>query len=311
LQSNSKNPTAYDVVIHGPDITTIIVKNVTVTTTTPTTTGAASTTGAIATTTATGAVSLGTLIPTAAQPFLVQIAPTSAASLPPGAAVTFYQTLSGSGEVPYAIDEVGVDPINLSLQAPEQLSTGSIVTGTYSSSGSTITLTNSTPLENAGVYKVGATAPLFADGVVSANTVVKATPGSTIPATNSTTTTATPLPTTITPVPVTVPALSPANSAASGSIVATVTAAGVNNQGELLVSHNGAVIGSASLNGVLGNNGGTVTVSGLPSGVGNYYLSAIAWSSNDPTKAITYESLGSSPVTVNAGGSTSVAVTIN
>jgi hypothetical protein len=305
LQSNSKNPTAYDVVIHGPNIATIIIKGVTVTTTTPTTTAAASTTGQVATTTATGAVSLGTLIPRGAVSFFAQVAPTSAASLPPGAAVTFYQTLTASGEVPYAIDEVGIDPINLSLAVPEQLSLETIDTGTYSSSGSTITLTQSTPAEKAGTYKVGAVAPLFADGTISANTVVTETPASTL----SVSVAPTPLPPTIAPVTVAVPALSPANSAATGSIVASVTPAGASLQGVLLVSHNGAVVGTASLNSVL-LNGGSVTISGLPSGVGNYYLSAVTWSSTTPSSGTTYESLGSSPVTVSAGGSTSVAVTI-
>jgi hypothetical protein len=236
--------------------------------------------------------------------FFAQVAPTSAASLPPGAAVTFYQTLTASGEVPYAIDEVGIDPINLSLAVPEQLSVETIDTGTYSSSGSTITLTQATPAEKAGTYKVGAVAPLFADGTISANTVVTATSASTL----SVSVAPTPLPS-ITPVTVAVPALSPANSAATGSIVASVTAAGGSLQGELLVSHNGAVVGTASLNGVL-LNGGSVTISGLPSGVGNYYLSAVTWSSTTPSSGITYESLGSSPVTVSAGGSTSVAVTV-
>ena len=306
LQSNSKNPTAYDVVIHGPNIATIIIKNVTVTTTTPTTTGAASTTGAIATTTATGAVSLGTLIPRGALSFFAQVTPTSAASLPPGAAVTFYQTLTASGEVPYAIDEVGIDPINLSLAVPEQLSAETIDTATFSSSNSTIMPTAAKPAEGAGTYKVGATAPLFADGTISANTVVKAAgtlPVGTLP---------TPLPpsTVIAPVAVAVPALAAANGVATGSIVATIKPAGAAMQGELLVSHNGAVIGTAPLNASVLLNGGSITINGLPSGVGNYYLSAITWSSSTPSSGVTYESLGSSPVTVSAGGSTSVAVTI-
>ncbi|HEY0339760.1 MAG TPA: DUF4382 domain-containing protein, partial [Steroidobacteraceae bacterium] len=90
LPSNSSTPTVYDVVIHGPTISTIIIKNVSVTTTTPTLTGAASTAGSVATTTATGAVSIGTFIPTAATTFIANITPTASASLPPGAAATFY-----------------------------------------------------------------------------------------------------------------------------------------------------------------------------------------------------------------------------
>jgi hypothetical protein len=304
LQSNSKNPVAFDVVIHGPNIATIIIKNVTVTTTTPTITpAAANSTGAVATTTASGAVSLGTFIPRPAQSFLVQVAPTSANSLPAGAAVTFYQTLTASGEVPYAIDEVGIDPLNLNLAAPEQLSVQTIDTGTYSASGSTITLTQAKPAETAGTYKVGATAPLFADGTISANTVVTASSGSTLASGTS----PTPLPTTVTPVAVTVPALGPANSAASGSIVASVTPVGGSTQGELLVSHNGSVVGSASLTGVF-LNGGNVTVPNLPGGT-NYYLSAIVWSATDST--LKYESLGTAPVAVSAGGQTQVSVTVN
>jgi Domain of unknown function (DUF4382) len=305
LQSNSRNPTAYDVVIHGPNIATILIKNVTVTTTTPTTTAAASSTGAVATTTASGAVSLGTFVPRGAHSFFAQVAPTSAASLPPGAAVIFYQTLTASGEVPYAIDEVGIDPINLSLAVPEQLSAETIDTGTYSSSGSTITLTQAKPAEGAGTYKVGATAPLFVDGTISANTVVTATPASTL----AVSTAPTPLPS-ITPVTVTVPALTPANSAASGSINATITVSGGPYQGgQLLVSHNGAVVGSASLNSVLSKGGGSAPpVNGLPSGVGNYYLSVIVWGAT--TASYKYESVGS-PVTVSAGGQTAAAVTIN
>src|SRR5581483_2676875 len=129
LPSNSKNPTAYDVVIHGPNIATIVIKNVSVTTTTPSLTAAANTTGAVATTTASGAVSLGTLIPRSAFSYLVSLPSKAGAGLPPGAAVTFYQTLPGANEVPYAIDEVGIDPVNRYLVTPEALAASNIDSG--------------------------------------------------------------------------------------------------------------------------------------------------------------------------------------
>jgi Domain of unknown function (DUF4382) len=308
LQSNSKTPAVYDVVIHGPNIFTIIIKNVSVTTTTPSLTGAASTTGSVATTTATGAVSIGTFIPTAASAFVANITPTTTASLPPGAAVTFYQTLPASNEVPYAIDEVGIDPLNLNLQTAEQLSTGAIQSGTYASSGSTITVTSSTPTETtnakAAAYRVGATAPLYADGALSFSTMVVSNAASLVPAPSTTTT-----PTAPTPVAVAVPSLTPANSSAAGSIAAAITVpAGSYIGGELIVSHDGAIVGVGPIaSSTLLNGTGSVTVNGLPSGdVGNYYVSAILWTSSSfKSESIT------SPVTVTGGSPTDVAVTLD
>ena len=292
LQSNSKTPTVYDVVIHGPNIATIIIKNVSVTTTTPSLTDAASTTGAVATTTATGAVSLGTFIPRAANAFSAQIIPSTTSPLPGGAAVTFYQTLPASGEVPYAIDEVGIDPIAGNLQTPEVLSQGSIYSGTYASSGSTITVTSSTPADGASTYHVSATAPLYTDGAISS-----------APALNGSTAQSL-----TTPLTVTVSGLTPADGAAPATLSASITESspGTYTGGELLVSHNGAVIGSAPIaSSILMSGSGTVTVPGLPSASGSYYLSAILWSGS----AFNYESVAS-PVTVSAG-TTQVAVPLN
>jgi hypothetical protein len=309
LQSNSKTPTAYDVVIHGPNIRTIVIKNVSVTTTTPSLTGAASTTGSVATTTATGAVSIGTFIPTAANAFVANITPTATAYLPPGAAVTFYQTIPAASEVPYAIDEVGIDPFNLNLQTAEQLSNGPIQSGVYASSGSAITVTSATATETtnangAAAYRVGATAPLYADGTLSFSTMVVSNPASLVP--TPSTTTPPPAPT---PVAVAVPNLGPANSSAVGSIAAAITVpAGSYMGGELIVSHDGAIVGAGAIaSSTLLNGTGSVTVNGLPSGdVGNYYLSVILWtSSNFKTESIT------SPVTVTGGSPTDVAVTID
>jgi len=297
LPSNSATPTVYDVVIHGFGIQTIIIKSVSVTTTKPTIAAAANTTGAVATTTASGAVSLGTFIPNAPNVsgsttstgwFYVNLK-SGTTGLPAGTAVTFYQTLQGSNEVPYAIDEVGIDPFNQTLVSPEPLATGNIESGTYSSSGSTITVTSTAPVQGTSTYLVGATAPLFADAIGSATVAPKTvyTSNQTSPATT----------------PATVPSLSPANSAAVGSISATISMS-ANTKGELLVSHNGAVIGSADI-----STTGATVVSGLPSGVGNYYLSAILW---NPGAEITpeYQSVAS-PVTVTAGSTTSVNVTLN
>jgi hypothetical protein len=295
LNSNSDTPTVYDVVIHGPHIATIIVKNVSVATTTPTLTAAATTTGSVATTTATGAVSLGTLIPRQVVQFPVT-ATAASGGVPAGAAVTFYQTLPASGELPYAIDEVGIDPFNTNLlQTTEYLSAGTIDSGTFSSNGSTITITSSTPKEGAGTYAAAATAPLFTDGIASGGAAVAA-PGSTQGSGAADATTA---------VAVVVPALT---NSSGGAITAAVTPAspGKYNQGELIVSHNGAVVGSAALDSVL-TSGGNVSVSGLPSG-NAYSLSVIVWNSASVSTdaPFTYQSVVGP---VNVGGT--AAVTIN
>jgi Domain of unknown function (DUF4382) len=293
LQSNSRTPTVYDVVIHGPNIATIVIKNVSVATSAPSLTDAASTTGAVATTTASGAVSLGTFIPQAANAFSTQILPSTSAPLPGGAAVTFYQTLPASGEVPYAIDEVGIDPINGNLQTPEVLSLGAIQSGTFASSGSTITVTSSTPAEGPSTYRVSAVAPLYADGAVASAPTVNGTTAQSL----------------TTPLTATVPGLSPADGSSPASLAASITESspGTYTGGELLVSHNGALIGSAPIsNSTLLTGSGTVTVSGLPSGSGSYYLSAILWSG----AGFSYQSVAS-PVTVSGGTTTQVAVPLN
>jgi hypothetical protein len=294
LQSNSRTPTVYDVVIHGPNIATIIIKNVSVATTSPSLTDAASTTGAVATTTATGAVSLGTFIPQAANAFSTQILPSTSSPLPGGAALTFYQTLPASGEVPYAIDEVGIDPINGNLQTPEVLSLGAIQSGTFASSGSTITVTSSTPAEGPSKYRVGAVAPLYTDGVLSSAPLVDGTTAQSL----------------TTPLTVTVSGLAPADGSTPATLTASITetSPGTYTGGELLVSRNGAVIGTAGIpSNALLTGSGSVAVSGLPSGStdGTYYLSAILWSGT----TFNYESVAA-PVTVSSGG-TQVAVTLN
>jgi hypothetical protein len=297
LLSNSRNPTAYDVVIHGPNIATIIIKNVSVTTSKPSLTGAASTAGSVATTTASGAVSLGTLIPRSAFSYVVSLPSNIGSTLPAGAALTFYQTLPGANEVPYAIDEVGIDPVNHYLVIWEALGTGTISSGTYGSNGGTITLTSSTPAEKAGFYDVGVTAPLYTDSTPS-SAIQVAAPASTMGtgAANSST-----------PVAIaSVPTLQPANGAGTASITATITDTGGDTAGTLLISHDGAVIGAVDISSAVKNGGGgTVTVNGLPTG-NVYYLSAILMRGG----SLTYESIAS-PVNLGGGSATNVTVAIN
>ena len=296
LSEDLQHPTAYDLVIHGPNIATMIIKNVSVTKTTPTLTAAANTTGAVATTTASGAVSVGTLIPYTAASFPVSLPSNIGTTLPPGAALTFYQTLAN--DLPHAIDEVAIDPVNHSLVTPELLGGNTIYAGTYSSNGGTITLTQSTPVEKAGTYDVGATAPLYTDSAPSTAMIVTG-PSTAIGGTGATSsTTAVPL--------ASVPTLQPANAAGVGTITASITDTGGDTAGTLLVSHNGAVIGAVDLATALKTGGiGTVTIPGLPTG-NVYYLSAILMNASTGFR---YQSVAT-PVNLS-GESATATVAIN
>ena len=296
LPSNSRNPTAYDLVIHGPNIATILIKSVSVTTTTPTLTGAANTAGSIATTTASGAVSVGTLIPRTAFSYPANLAPSVGTKLPPGAAITFYQTIGN--DVPHAIDEVGIDPVNHSLVIPEALGVGTVDTGTYGSNGGAITLTSSTPAEKAGNYLVGATAPMYEDSNPTASPITLTAPASTLGTGAASSTTAQPIGA--------VPTLQPANAAGSGTINLMVTDTMGDTAGTILISHNGAVIGATDIAQALtaGGIGKVPSVTGLPTS-NVYYLSAILMNGS----GFRYVSIPT-PITLS-GASVDAAVTIN
>jgi hypothetical protein len=293
--SSTTSPLTYDVVIHGPDIATIIVKGVwvprpsssststttaaTTTVTTPTnsytipSTTTRTTTGTSATANANvNAVSIGTLTPRAAASspptsYSANIATAPGAPLAAGAVVNFYQTLATQGSVPYVIESSPIDPFNQVLFTDQPLSLGTVDSGTWSSNG-TVTLVSAAPAEGAGTYLVAAAAPGFSDGTLSS--AVKVSPPKSGTAT------------------VVVPALALESGASAGSLAAAVVATtpGKYDQGQLLLSHDGALVMAASLNTVLTQGaGGIVTVAGLPAGTADavYYATVLAWKSTDPS----------------------------
>jgi hypothetical protein len=266
LATTSASPTSYDMVIHGPGIQTIIVKSVAVnvaasSSTTPT------------------PVSIGTLTPIAAISFAVNLTNTAALpagtlALPAGARVGFYQTVPANGEVPYLIDEEPIDPFSRTFSSDEALASGAIQYGTFSS-GSTVTLASSNPAEGASTYRVAATAPLFADGVLT-TTVAAATKN------------------------LTIPTLSVASGATSNTPTLTIsqTTPGTFNQGDLIISHDGAIVATAILDTIL-STGATrsLAISGLPGGGGTsgtfapalYYVSVRVWNSGNPAGTLKRE----------------------
>ncbi len=267
----------YDLVIHGPAISTIIVKSVPVSAGDPT---------------STTLTSIGTVTPRSASTYTYNLA-SGTQTVPSGALVSVYQTIPLSGEVPYLIYQTPMDPFSRTLYEDQSLSEGTIDYGTYSSG--TVTLQTVTPVEGAGVYLLAATATMFADGVFGAK-VAPPQSGTVL---------------------VTVPALLPAGGAASGTIAVTISPAmnGKYDKGELMVSHDGAVVQTVAIDSALTQNGGTtLQVAGLPAGGGSfdnsiYYLSVRAWRSTDPAGTLSRQSY-STPVDLSTGSAVAQTLTV-
>ena len=290
LATSSSTPADYDLVIHGPGIATIIIKTVHVTLASSASTATTTSTEAAANATTINPVSVGTLIPRAASAYTANPAPASGTALPAGAQIAFYQTLATAGEVPYVIEASPIDPFNQVLASPQALSTGTVDSGTYSASGASVTLVSAAPAEHAGGYLVAASAPSFTDGPLT--TTVSA--GTTTPV---------------------VPGLTLAPGVTSGSISASViqATAGKYDHGELLVTHDGALVATAPLNTALAQGAGaTITVNGLPTGTSAalYYVSVRAWSLRNASVKLQRQSY---PTAIDLRGSATgaVQVTIN
>ena len=315
LPTNSSLPAYYDVVIHGPGIATIIIKSVQVplstaanavtstdttdTTNTTDTTDTTGTTTAATTTTNTSVnpVSIGTLTPRAATAYTANLATSPAATLPAGTTVGFYQTLARSGEVPYVIEWSPIDPLNEVLFTAQGLSSGTIDSGTWATTGGAINVVSAAPAEGAGAYIAAPIAPGYAESVLT--TLVKA------PAASTTTTT--------TPAPVTfvAPALPLASGTASGTLTATVTqaTAGKYSSGELLVSSNGALVAAVPLGSAFASGSASVTVKDLPAQISAaaYYVTVRSWNAAGSVTRTYYPSV----VDLRGSASASISLTVN
>jgi len=262
LSTSSSSPTSYDLVIHGPGIATIIVKGVTVNVGDPS---------------STTPVNIGTITPRAATSFTVNLNATN--PLPAGALVGFYQTLPGSSEVPYLVDAQPIDPFSRTFSADQAQSTASIDYGTFAS-GSNVTLTTADPTEGAATYRVAGTAPLFSDGALTTTV--------TAPSSSSSTATL-----------VAVPTLAAASGAALDSTSLTISKSSSTkyNKGELIFTHDGAIVQTVALDSILTQTANaTLTISGLPGGSasgqfadGLYYVSVRVWNTSNPASTVVRE----------------------
>jgi hypothetical protein len=279
LSTSTSSPTSYDLVIHGPGIATVIVK------------GVAVTAGAPGTTTP---VSIGTITPRAAtSSFSVNLA-TTTTPLPAGAIVGFYQTIPVSGEVPYLIEQAPLDPFNRNFASAVAVSADTLDYGTYSSGA--VTVTSAAPSEGTATYKIAATAPQFADGALTptvkgpSTAVVLASPA----------------------------ALTVESGATATSIPFQITNSGNFNAGQLIVSHDGAIVATADLTSLLtGGGSGTVTVTGLPGGTssstyasGYYFVAVRAWNTSNPLSTL-FREVYPTPLDLRSGATTGYSLSID
>jgi Domain of unknown function (DUF4382) len=307
LAANSSNNTSYDIVIHGAGIATIVIKNIIVP---PTGSNGVSTAGSTVGTTSTlstgnpdtspitptNLVSVGTLIPRAAASYTANIATAAAAPLPAGAAAVFYETLPGSGNVPYVVESAPIDPFNQVLANPQALSAGTVDSGTYVSTGATITVVSAAPAEGTGTYQVAGTAPLYADG--SLGTIVSAPTAAGV--------------TTAGPVTLATLALAAGSTASTVSASVSPATAGKYNHGEIMLSQNGQLIASAPIDAALAGAGGTVQLTGVPGGMPTsvYYVTVRAWNSSDPAGTLTRQWY-STALDLQGAGSASIDLTVD
>ena len=278
----SKTTTAYDLVIHGPEVATIVIRQV------PVTKGAPVSGSNVA---------LGTVTLTAATSYAANVATTTPVS-PRGARVGFYQTLPDDS-APYLIEQQPVDPLSGTFATDAALSASTtIVYGTF---GTSFTLAAAAPQEGASKYSVAALSPFFGNGAFS-NTLLAP------PATATET------------VAFTAPDVPIPSAAASGTIAALVSAAtpGKYDKGALLVTHNGAVVATVPLDAALVGSATstTVNVTGIPASSssgfdrGLYYLEAWAWNSADAKGTFTRQPV-TTAVDLRSTLTANATVTIN
>ncbi|HVY81094.1 MAG TPA: DUF4382 domain-containing protein [Steroidobacteraceae bacterium] len=280
------SPTTYDLVVHGPGIQTMIIKSVPVQPGAPTSAAAVNlNNAAVNPAAASYAVNLSTASPVAAR----------------GARIGFYQTLSGSGELPYLIEERAVDPVSGVFALEQILPNDVIASGTFSA-GATLTLTTSVPTEGTGAYRIAASAALFGQGDFS---------GTLTPPASTTTATTT----------FTAPTLNIPSGATSGTVTANITIASPQkyDKGIVLVTHDGAIVQTTALDSLLvpAQASGTLTIGPIPAGAadasfdaGTYSAEVWVWNSSDPTGSFSRQP-ATDLIDLRAADAATVALTVN
>jgi hypothetical protein len=215
-------------------------------------------------------------------------------TVPSGALIGFYQTLPQPGELPYLIAAAPLDPFGRTLFADQLLSTETMDAGTFADGGN-YTLQTTTPVQGAGAYILSARSPLFKDGSL---TTIVAPPASGTGAVLATAAALKPVSgSDLVTLPVRVVALTP----------------GKYDHGELLITHDGAIIQTVQIDAALDQLlGATSDIEDLPAGdaADLYYLSVRAWNSKDPAGTLHRQS-GITAADLRAGSIAGAVAIIN
>ena len=281
LPAPSTGSTDYDLVITCANAETMIVQSI-----------------PVSQTTVSGAVVVQTtpIYLTAATPAYADESAT-AAVLPGGARVDFYQTLPASGELPYLIDGTAVDPVSHRLPADAfALGTGVLQVGPYAS-GAAITFAATAPLEGVGGFLLGTEGLYRADTLTTGPAIV--TGASTAP---------TQL---FAPLPLLVAGAVP------GTLSLTVTApSGHYDSGFVVVSAGNRVVETAGIASLLAAAGGSINITNLPAGSAlaasggvPYQVAVRAWDSGDPASSFVRVA-GTTSVPLGDGGTGSVTLSL-
>jgi hypothetical protein len=224
--------------------------------------------------------------------------PTNMPVSPTGADVRFYQTVPGTAAA-YEIRTQGVNPFTGIFANDEPLSLGALQLGAYMAGGDP-TLIAVTPHEGLGGFLPYGDAPYF--------TRTEAVTGTLTPALNN-------------PTGFTIGALSVWSGASADSIGGnlTQTTAGKFDSGYLIVSHDGYIVTTIPLAGVLSQNGGAggaYTIGNVPGGssgqtfaAGLYYLHGFLWNRQDPLLSLRRIE-DTAVVDLRTGSATNVDITV-
>lgn len=277
-----RSTTEYDLVIHGPQVQTLILRDV------PVSPGAPD---------AAQPITAPLLVLEPAEQFEANLAEAAPLS-PRGARVGFYQTLPGD-DAPYLIATAGVDPLSGRFVQPVKLSRAARVA--HARYGSSSSLRTDPPGEGAGRFAIAAVSPHFGHGAFAAETLRPPSSASDIAA-------------------FTVPAIAIPSGQVAGTVSATVTVTtpGRDDRGALVVTREGAVVAVASLDAVLQQSLGStfVDVGQVPAGSvaaplasGLYHLEAWSWRAADPAGTFV-RTAGAAAVDLRATEAAGGAVTI-
>jgi hypothetical protein len=255
-----EDTTEYDLVIHGPRIESIVLRDVPV---------------VVAPPDSSTQLALGNITPEPTTSFEADVRPAEPV-LQRGGRIGFYQTLPGD-DVPYLIAVNSVDPVSGRLAQPLALSRASSIS--YATYSNNFTLRSGTPEEGAARYAVAALSSLYEDGALS-ETLLR-------PASQASDTAL-----------FSVPAVGIPAGAVAGTISTnlTVDRPGRYDRGVLLIAREGAVVTTVPLDEILLQSPANafVDVGQIPAGTsaasfdpGLYYIEAWTWDSDDPEDTFT------------------------